>query len=68
VARVIVTPSADAAEIVGYLHVKAGYGVAAKYNASFEQIYDHLADFPDSEAPRPKMGLQIRIGIVSRMS
>lgn len=66
-ARVVVTPSADAdtAEIIAYLDAKAGYGVAAKYNASFEQLYDDLADFPDSGAPRPKVGAKIRIGIVS---
>jgi toxin ParE1/3/4 len=67
VARVVVTPSADAdtAEIIAYLDAKTGYGVAAKYNASFEQLYDDLADFPDSGAPRPKVGAKIRIGIVS---
>ena len=35
------------------------------YNASFERLYEHLADFPGSGPPRPKVGLQIRIGIVS---
>jgi toxin ParE1/3/4 len=67
VARVIVTPSADAdtAEIIAHLAAKAGYRVADKYNASFEQLYDMLADFPDSGAPRPKVGAHIRIGIVS---
>jgi len=55
VARVIVTPSADAdtAEIIAHLAAKAGYRIADKYNASFEQLYDTLADFPDSGAPRP---------------
>ena len=66
-ARVIVTPSADAdaAGIIAYLEAKAGYGVAARYNASFEQLYDNLADFPDAGAPRPKIGSNIRIGVVS---
>ena len=66
-ARVIVTPSADAdtAEIIAHLDAKAGHGVAAKYNASFEQLYDNLADFPDSGAARPEVGAKIRIGIVS---
>ncbi len=66
-ARVLVTPSADAdtAEILTYLAVKAGYGVAARYNASFERLYDNLADFPDSGAPRPKVGVGVRIGIIS---
>jgi toxin ParE1/3/4 len=67
VARVIVTPSADTdiAEIIAYLDAKAGYGVAAKYNASFEQLYDNLADSPDGGAPRPKIGSNIRIAVVS---
>jgi toxin ParE1/3/4 len=67
VARVVITPSADAdtAEIIAYLDAKAGYGVAARYNAAFEQFYDLLAGFPDSGAPRPKIGAKIRIGVVS---
>ena len=66
-ARVIVTPSADAdaAGIIAYLDAKAGYGVAARYNAAFEQLYDHLADFPDGGAPRSEIGSNIRIGVVS---
>lgn len=66
-ARVIVTPSADAdtAEILAYLAAKAGYGVAARYNASFERLYDNLADFPASGSPRPKIGAGVHIGIVS---
>jgi toxin ParE1/3/4 len=67
VARVLIAPSADAdtAEIIAYLDAKAGHGVAARYNAFFEQLYLHLADFPDSGAPRPKVGSNIRVGIVS---
>ncbi|MDE3177334.1 MAG: type II toxin-antitoxin system RelE/ParE family toxin [Pseudomonadota bacterium] len=66
-ARVVVTPSADAdtAEILAFLAAKAGLGVAAQYNASFERLYDHWADFPESGAPRPRVGARIRIGVVS---
>ena len=66
-ARVVVTPSADAdaAEILAFLAAEAGIGVAAKYNAAFERLYDHWADFPNSGAPRPKVGSKVRIGIVS---
>ena len=66
-ARVIITPSADAdtAEIIAYLDAKAGHGIAAKYRASFERLYDQLADFPDSGPPRRQVGSKIRIGIVS---
>jgi toxin ParE1/3/4 len=66
VARVVVTPSADAdtAEIVAYLEAKAGYPVAARYTASFERLYDFLADFPAAGAERPNLGAHVRIGIV----
>jgi toxin ParE1/3/4 len=67
VARIVITRSADEdiSEILAFLAAKAGYGVATKYNAFFEQLYDNLADFPDSGAPRPKVGAKIRIAIVS---
>jgi toxin ParE1/3/4 len=65
-ARVVVTPAADAdtMEIQHFLAANAGYGVAAKYNAAFERLYDHWANFPDSGAPRLKIGSKIRIGVV----
>ena len=52
------------AGIIAYLAGKAGYDVAARYIASFEKLYDRLADHPDSGAPRPALGPQVRIGIV----
>ena len=54
-ARIIVAPSADAdtAEILAFLAANGGYGIAAKYNASFEQLYDNLADFPASGRRAP---------------
>jgi toxin ParE1/3/4 len=66
VARGIVTPSADAdtAEIIAYLEVKAGFAAAARYIASFERLYDILADFPGAGLPRPALGAHIRIGVV----
>jgi toxin ParE1/3/4 len=66
VARVVVTPSADAdaAEIIADLEAKAGFVVAARYNASFERLYDILADFPGTGPPRPALGAHIRIGVV----
>ena len=65
-ARVVVTPSADAdtAEIIAYLEAKAGYLVAARTTASFERLYEHLANFPAAGATRPNLGAHIRIGIV----
>lgn len=66
-ARVVVTPAADldAAQIVDFLAAHAGVGVAAKYNDAFERLYDHWANFPDSGAPRARLGADIRVGVVS---
>lgn len=36
-----------------------------KYNALFERLYDRLAAHPGIGAPRPALGRDIRIGIVS---
>ncbi len=65
-ARVVVSAPADAdtAEIIAYLTAKAGYNVAARYVASFEELYDRLADHPLAGAPRPALGPNVRIGIV----
>jgi toxin ParE1/3/4 len=67
VTRVVVTSPADAdtASIVTYLGTKAGYNIAARYIASFENLYNRLADHPDSGAPRPALGLYVRISIIS---
>jgi plasmid stabilization system protein ParE len=56
---------ADAAFIFDDLYTKAGKPTVVKYRAAFKTLYEHLADFPDSGAPRPKVGSKIRIGIVS---
>ena len=52
------------AGIIAYLAGKAGYDVAARYIASFEKLYDRLADHPNSGARRPALGPQVRIGIL----
>jgi toxin ParE1/3/4 len=67
VARVLLTAPADAdtAGIIAYLAGKAGHNIAARYVASFEKLYDRLADHPDNGAPRPALGPHVRIGIVS---
>jgi toxin ParE1/3/4 len=64
--RVIVTASADADidAIQTDLAKAAGIRVAEKYTALFERLYDRLAGHPDSGAPRPALGKDIRIGIV----
>jgi plasmid stabilization system protein ParE len=64
--RVIVTASADADldAIQTDLAQAAGIRIAEKYTALFERLYDRLAEHPDSGAPRPALGEDIRIGIV----
>ena len=66
-ARVVFTAAADAdaAAIFDYLYAKAGKSTVLKYRAAFKTLYEHLANFPDSGAPRPKVGGRIRIGIVT---
>jgi toxin ParE1/3/4 len=65
-ARVVVTSSADADihAIQIDLAKLAGTRIAARYTALFERLYDRLAEHPDSGAPRPVLGTDIRIGIV----
>jgi toxin ParE1/3/4 len=66
-ARVVIASSADAdyAEIIADLAVQAGWRMAARFDALFERLYDQLADHPHSGAPRPALGQDIRIGIVT---
>jgi toxin ParE1/3/4 len=65
-ARVVVTASADAdAELIfDDLYAKAGKPTVIKYRAALRALYQHLAAFPDSGAPRPKIGRNIRIGVI----
>ncbi len=65
--RVALTASADAdtAFILGDLSAKAGATVAVRYDAEFDALYRRLERFPESGAPRPALGLRVRIGIVS---
>jgi toxin ParE1/3/4 len=67
VARVVFTAAADAdaAYIFEDLYAKAGKPTVIKYRALFKKLYDNLTDFPDSGPPRPKIGANIRIGVVS---
>jgi toxin ParE1/3/4 len=65
-ARVVATALADADmdRIQTDLAGAAGPRIAAKYTALFENLYDRLAQHPDSGAPRPALGKNIRIGVV----
>ena len=42
----------------------AGGRVAGRYNADFDKIYERLADFPQSGAPRSRLGKHVRMCIV----
>jgi toxin ParE1/3/4 len=44
---------------------QGGAPIAAKYLFEFESLYERLADHPDSGLPRPSIGEDVRIGIVS---
>jgi len=65
-ARLVFTAAADADadSIYQYLYTKAGKPTVVKYRAAFKSLYEHLAEFSNSGAPRPKIGSEIRIGIV----
>ncbi len=66
-ARVLFTSAADADAdcIFDDLYIKAGKTTVVKYRLLFKTLYDNLAAFPNNGAPRPKIGANIRVGIVS---
>jgi toxin ParE1/3/4 len=66
-ARLIFTASADRDmdEITSYLASRGGPPTVRKYLGAFDRLYARLEAFPGSGHPRPKLGLNIRIGIVS---
>lgn len=66
-ARVVISALADAdtAAIIADLRFRAGQRVADKYDALLLDLYHRLAVFPGSGPPRPRLGSNIRIGIVS---
>ena len=57
-ARIVITAPADAdtAEIIHELGIKAGANVVARYLADFDRLFDRLARFPESGAPRSALG------------
>ena len=64
--RVIVTDLADAdtAKIMDELARDAGPLVASDYNARIEALYERLANAPEGYQARPKLGANIRVGVV----
>lgn len=66
-ARIVFTglAEADIAEIQADLAAVAGRRLVLKYDGAFERLFDRLAKFPLSGAPRLGLGPDIRIGVVS---
>ena len=66
-ARFILSPSAsaDQTEILNDLNSKAGLRTASKFRGPSRRLYMTLTDHPAIGAPRPALGRDIRIGIVS---
>ena len=65
-ARIVVSDPArsDIRNILNYLANHGGHAIAERYAADFEAVYDRLADFPDSGAPRPTLGHDVRSALV----
>jgi toxin ParE1/3/4 len=65
--RLVVTADAerDASEIISFLVREAGPAVAADYVSRFRFTLERLVELPETGAPRPSLGPNARIGIVS---
>jgi toxin ParE1/3/4 len=65
-ARLLVAGPAqlDVREILTKLTEAAGYPVAHRCGARFKAMYRYIAQYPAAGAPRPALGLQIRIRVV----
>jgi toxin ParE1/3/4 len=57
--------NADFKKIYSDLAAQAGVATVLKYRDNFHSLYRHLAEFPQSGAPRKKLGARIRLGVVS---
>jgi plasmid stabilization system protein ParE len=66
-AQVVITESAsgDEAAILTDLNATAGLLMAYRFRSLFGSLYARLALHPDSGSPRPGLGPDIRIGVVS---
>jgi toxin ParE1/3/4 len=63
--RFTASAAADSAAILSDLNAKASHQIATKFGNRFTKLYDRLAGHPESGPPRPALGPNIRIGIVS---
>ncbi|WP_373867985.1 type II toxin-antitoxin system RelE/ParE family toxin [Reyranella soli] len=55
---------ADTQEILSALVDRAGRPVAVAYFERFRATFDRIATFPDSGAPRPRLGSGVRLAVV----
>jgi len=65
--RLVVAADAatDTSEILAYLEREAGPRVPEDYGRCFRTTVERVVDFPGSSAPRPALGSNARIAIVS---
>ncbi len=64
---VIVAPEAraDVARIIAHLASVASLATASRWNDRLWSAIDEIAEFPGSGAPRPQLGANVRIKIVT---
>jgi toxin ParE1/3/4 len=55
----------DVEGILTDLMAKAGPWVAVKYDGIFERLYARLVEHPNSGAPRPVLGENVRIAVAA---
>jgi toxin ParE1/3/4 len=56
---------ADIAEILDFLEANAGPATAFKYARLFDSLLGRVGTYPELGAPRPRLGLGIRIFVAS---
>jgi len=66
-ARLIISDRADADsdDIIKYLNDEAGRTTATKYTNLFDDEYERLAAYPESGSPRPRLGRNARLCVIS---
>jgi plasmid stabilization system protein ParE len=54
----------DLSAILTFLRSEAGGSTAERYRSRFRETFDRLRTFPESGAPRPDFGADLRIAVV----
>jgi len=65
--RLVVTADAEADfdNILAYLKREAGVRIADDYDKRLSSAIERLVDLPETGAPRPSLGRNVRIAVVS---